>query len=161
MESPRFNSSRYEANSSVGEYLFSGNNLEMVTRAHEIVATIDQLLVRDQEGVVKGILDETYLDDAGVRRMVGGSYVQTENLSHLGFILNTSSKDLIALDEVSLPSGNNLGDVVYEHEEVLALPQSPASTIEEAVARRATVIRAACEILIEEHSIERKEDKSA
>lgn len=143
---------------SVVEYLFEGPEGPSVEKAREIVRTIDQILVYDEHGRVSGILDETYLDDADVRRLVGNTYAQTEELGHLGFILNTKPRDLIELDEVTLPSGGQLGDLAYESPEVSGLPNSEAKTIEEAVARRAVVIKAACQLLVAEFGSEGKDE---
>lgn len=143
---------------SVVEYLFGGENGPSVERAQEVIRTIGQILVYDEQGKVSGILDETYLDDSDVRRLVGNNYAQTEELSHLGFILNTKPRDLMELDELVLPSGRNLGDVIYESDEVSELPGNEARTVEEAVARRAVVIKVACQLMVSELGDEGKDE---
>ncbi len=150
-----------EGSFSLGEYLSTPEKEELMRRSEEVSRTIDQLLVYDENGELKGILDDTYLDDRGVRRLAGNSFVQTEELSHLRFILNTSPRDLLELDDIELPSGSTLGDAVYARDEVVSLSKSEASTIEEAIARRAVIIRIACDVIIEELECAGIERKSA
>lgn len=147
---PNLSNETTNSGQSVVEYLFGGDSGPSIEKAQEVIRTIDQILVYDERGKLSGILDETYLDDYDVRRLVGNNYAQTEELSHLGFILNTKPRDLLELDEVTLPSGGLLGDLVYDSDEVSELPKNEVKTVEEAVARRAVVIKAACQLIVVE-----------
>lgn len=136
---------------SVVDYLFEDDGEHLVYRSGKLIDTIDELLVFDDDGTPKGILDGTYLNDRDVRQLAGKTYVQTEDLRHMNFILNSSAADTIALDELELSGGDTVGDRLDQTNFAEEIAKFNDETEEDFVARRAYLIRSACEILLEEH----------
>ena len=146
---------------SVVDYLYEGDGEHLRHRAEKLITTIDELLVYDDNGTLCGILDGTYLNDQRVRQLAGKTYVQTEELDHMTFILNTTASDLIALDEIELNDGTTVGDRIDDSDVVEKIKQFNAKTDEDFIARRAYLIRAACDILLEDMSQAEQESYSA
>lgn len=146
---------------SVVDYLFEDGGEHLVYRSQKLIDTIDELLVFDDDGTPKGILDGTYLNDRDVRQLAGKTYVQTEDLRYMTFILNSSVADTIALDELELSEGETVGDVLDQTNLAEEIARFNDETEEDFIARRAYLIRSACEVLLAEYGAAESGSSSA
>ncbi len=135
---------------SVVDYLYEDNGAYLPQRCQKLIETIDELLVCDDAGVPRGILDGTYLNDHEVRQLAGRAYVQVEDLRHMAFVLNSTVTDLIEIDDIELSSGDTIESRLDDMNIQDEISQISGDCEEDYVARRAYVIRAACRLLLED-----------
>jgi len=119
------------------EYIKTSDGYD-VERLREIQTTIRELLTWDGEGNIVGLADKSCLEH--------------NDLGHLGFIVESTSKDILELDEIPLDETTLLEDVIYDDVRVARLMarnmEKGTTTEEQAVALRATIMLAATDLLI-------------
>ena len=138
---------------SVVDYLYEDEGEYLPDRCQKLIDTIDELLVYDDEDIPRGILDDTYLNDHGVRQLAGRNYVQVEDLRHMTFVLNVSAADLVEIDDIGLTGGETVGDMLDAANIEDEISQFNGDSEEVYVARRAYTVRMACKILIEDYRL--------
>lgn len=119
---------------SLVEYLTEDGEAHIVERTREVAGVIGEILETDQNDKLKGVLDDSYLAQ--------------QKLGHLAFVVDSTPRSMLELDEFELSNGTRLEEVIYNDEEVSPVLRSGQAKDEsEAKARRALVMRAACKAI--------------